>query len=162
MKFKLMVSAIIVLGALLLPRLATADALDDKVQEIGKVIQCPVCQGISVTDSPSELAGQMRALIRKKLEAGETRDQIVAYFVDRYGEGILLEPPKQGLSLGIWAAPFIALALGAVIVFFAVRSWARGRQSELKDLPGVSAEELRQYQERVQREVHRQDDGGPS
>lgn len=161
MKFKLMVSAIIVLGALLLPRLATADALDDKVQEIGKVIQCPVCQGISVTDSPSELAGQMRALIRKKLEAGETRDQIVAYFVDRYGESILLEPPKQGLSLGIWAAPFIALALGAVIVFFAVRSWARGRQSEIEDLPGVSAEELRQYQERVQREVHRQDDGGP-
>lgn len=162
MKLKLAVGAILLAGALLLPSLAAADPLDDEALEIGKTLQCPVCQGISVADSSSGLATQMRTLIRKKLEAGETREQIIAYFVDRYGEGILLAPPKEGLSWGIWAAPFIALAFGGVIIFFALRGWLRGRQRGDSDLPAISDEELRQYQQRLRREIGGPGNGEPS
>jgi len=55
------------------------------MRDIARGLACPVCQGLSVADSPSQLATQMRELILQKVEDGETREQIVQYFVDRYG-----------------------------------------------------------------------------
>ena len=75
--------------------------LDDEALEIGAMLRCPICQNVSVAFSPSQLAVQMRGVIRQKLEAGETREQIIQYFVDRYGESILLEPPKRAQRAGL-------------------------------------------------------------
>lgn len=86
--------------------------LDDQVRAIASRLRCPVCQNESVADSPSELAAQMRALIRTRLQGGESPDAIVAYFVSRYGEWILLDPPRRGLGWLLWTAPGVALALG--------------------------------------------------
>ena len=86
-------------------RVAQADPLDDETRRIGKQLQCPVCSGASVADSPSDLAGQMRGVIRAKLEAGESEQQIVAYFVERYGDSVLIEPPRRGVGLLVWIAP---------------------------------------------------------
>ena len=104
---------------------ARADPLDDQTRQVAKQLQCPICAGQSVADSPSGLAEQMRGLIRKKLEAGESPEQIVQYFVERYGEGILLEPPKRGLSLAVWWAPLVVLVGGAALVVLLVRAWLR-------------------------------------
>ncbi len=57
----------------------------------------------------------MRALIREKLAAGESPDQIIAYFVSRYGEWILLEPPRRGLGWIVWIAPLGVLVLGGAL-----------------------------------------------
>lgn len=110
-------------------RLAYADTVDDETRRIGKQLQCPVCSGAPVSDSPSELAGQMRNVIRAKLQAGESEEQIIGYFVERYGDSILIEPPRHGFGLAVWIAPVGALAIGALFVWSMLRSWRRRERS---------------------------------
>jgi len=110
---------------LAVPFVASADPLDDDVRRIAKQLRCPICESVSVADSPAELAGQMRGVIRKKLEAGESDQQILDYFVAAYGDSVLLEPPRRGLGWAIWLGPLVALALGAVILCLVLRVWVR-------------------------------------
>jgi cytochrome c-type biogenesis protein CcmH len=104
---------------------AAADTLDEQVRRIAKQLRCPICESVSVADSPAELAGQMRGVIRKKLEAGESEEQIVNYFVAAYGDAVLLEPPRRGLGWAVWLGPLIVLAAGAAILWLVLRAWAR-------------------------------------
>jgi cytochrome c-type biogenesis protein CcmH len=113
-----------VLFAALAP-IAHADQLDDETRRIGKQLQCPVCSGAAVADSPSELAGQMRNVIRAKLEAGESDEQIIAYFVERYGDSVLIEPPRRGIGLAVWIAPIGMLAIGALLLWRLLQIWMR-------------------------------------
>lgn len=105
-------------------------SLDDQALDIGKELQCPICQNIAVAYSPSPLAAQMRQIIRSKLQAGETREQILQYFVDRYGEGILWDPPQYGWNLIAWRLPIIALIAGAIGLFWLFRTWRRSQPAE--------------------------------
>ena len=75
-----------------------ADTIDDQVREISHLLMCPVCQGQTVEESNSDLAEDMRRIIRKRLEQGESKEEIIAYFVDRYGETILAAPPAKGTN----------------------------------------------------------------
>ena len=109
---------------------ARADALDDQVRTIGKELRCPVCAGETVADSNAAVAVQMRGVIRQKLEAGESTDQIKAYFVARYGPEILLTPQASGFTLGVWIMPIVALLIGMGIVFAVLRSWSRRGAAE--------------------------------
>ena len=84
--------------------LAAADR-EAQVREIAAQLRCPVCQGLSVGDSPSELANEMRSLIREQLQQGKTSAEVLDYFAQRYGEWILLAPPKRGFNLMIWVLP---------------------------------------------------------
>ena len=106
---------------------AAADAIDEEARRIAKGLQCPVCQGASVADSPSDLAEQMRGVIRRKVEQGESEQQIVQYFVERYGDGVLIEPPRRGIGLAVWLGPALVLALGAGVLSLLVRTWLRRR-----------------------------------
>lgn len=103
--------------------LAQADPLDDEARRIGKMLQCPVCEGVSVADSPSQIATQMMDVIRDKLEAGDSEDQILQYFVQRYGEGVLREPPRRGAALLVWWGPVLVLAAGALVLSSLLRTW---------------------------------------
>ena len=103
----------------------SAQEVDLGVRVIASKLRCPVCQNESVADSQSELSAQMRTLIRDKLAAGETEDQIVRYFVSRYGEWILLEPPRQGVLWFVWLAPVVALLGGAALVIAYLRRSVR-------------------------------------
>lgn len=94
---------------------AQPPGLEQQVRAIASRLRCPVCQNESVADSPSELAGQMRALIRTKLEEGQSPEEIVAYFVSRYGQWILLDPPRKGVGWVLWSAP-VAVLLAALAV----------------------------------------------
>ena len=100
----------------LVPLVAHADATDDAVRRIASQLMCPVCEGQTVEDSASGLARDMRTLIRQRVEAGESDQQILDEFVASYGDGILTEPPKRGISLGVWLGPVAGVALGAVIL----------------------------------------------
>ncbi|HEX9531481.1 MAG TPA: cytochrome c-type biogenesis protein [bacterium] len=104
---------------------ASAQEVDLRVRLIASKLRCPVCQNESVADSQSELSAQMRTVIRDKLAAGETEDQIVGYFVSRYGEWILLEPPRQGVLWFVWLAPVVALLGGAALVIAYLRRSVR-------------------------------------
>jgi cytochrome c-type biogenesis protein CcmH len=94
-------------------------------REIARTLKCPVCQNLSVADSPSELAQQMRDLIRKNLAAGESAEQIVAYFVERYGPEVLATPPREGFNQALWWGPLAILAVGAAAVGTTLRRWTR-------------------------------------
>ncbi len=121
-------AAIVLAASWLLVGVASAQqALDDQVREIGSELRCPVCQNLSVADSPSEMAQQMRAVIRDRLGAGHSRGDIEAYFVAKYGQWILLSPRRSGFNLVLWIGPLAAAALGLVIAAHLVHRWARRR-----------------------------------
>jgi cytochrome c-type biogenesis protein CcmH len=98
-------------------------ALEAQTRAVASTLRCPVCQGESLEDSPSDLARQMRAVVRDKLGAGETPDQVKAYFVSRYGEWILLEPTMTGLNVVLYVIPVLLVIGGLVLVAFLVRRW---------------------------------------
>ena len=99
----------------------------DAVHEVAAQLRCVVCQNLSVADSPSEMASQMRAIIRERLTAGERPAEVRQYFVDRYGEWILLSPPRRGFNLLVWLFPLAAVVVGLATVTLLVRRWTRLR-----------------------------------
>jgi len=109
------------------PARATAPVSEEAVHEVAAQLRCVVCQNLSVADSPSEMAAQMRALVRERLAAGESPAQVRQYFVERYGEWILLAPERRGFNLLVWAAPVVAVLAGVLLVAVSVRRWARPR-----------------------------------
>ena len=104
---------------------APAAVSEAEVQAIASQLRCVVCQNLSVADSPSDMARQMRDLIRERLAAGDTPREVEAYFVQRYGEWVLLAPPARGLNLLLWLAPFGAVAGGLLLVLRLARRWRR-------------------------------------
>jgi cytochrome c-type biogenesis protein CcmH len=121
---------------------------EDQVREVAANLRCVVCQSLSVADSPSETANQMRAIVRERLAAGETPEQVTAYFVEKYGTWILLAPPRHGFNLLVWVVPFAGLALGLILVGVAIRRWTR--RSAAAAPPAVVDEATR---ERIRREM---------
>lgn len=98
-------------------------ALEAKVRAVASELRCPVCQGESIQDSPAALAQEMRAIVREQLAAGKTSDEVKAYFVDKYGEWILLRPKAHGWNTLVYILPVVALLLGALIVMGSARRW---------------------------------------
>ncbi|MBI2320727.1 MAG: cytochrome c-type biogenesis protein CcmH [Chloroflexi bacterium] len=127
--------------------------LERQALEIGKQLRCPVCQNLSVADSSSQLAEQMRELIRKRLEAGESREQIIAYFVERYGEEILLDPPRQGFSQLVWWGALLIPLVGVVLVVVVVRDRLRQREAEAPAVAFFSEEERQRYESILAQEI---------
>ncbi|HEU4876495.1 MAG TPA: cytochrome c-type biogenesis protein [Sphingomicrobium sp.] len=79
-------------------------------------IRCLVCQGQSIADSDAELAGDMRALVRQRIAAGERPEEVRRWLVDRYGSWVSYRPPVEPLSWPLYAAPFALLLAGAWLV----------------------------------------------
>jgi len=98
------------------------DELARQTQEIASRLRCPVCQGLSVADSPSEMAVNMKTEIRDLLARGYTREQIERHFVRSYGEFVLLAPKFEGVTALVWILPIVALLAGALIVRTKLRS----------------------------------------
>lgn len=103
--------------------------LEREVDRIAAELRCPVCQNLSVADSPSELSQQIKGVIRERLLRGESREQVIAYFVSKYGEWVLLSPPKRGFNLIAWGLPFAAMLGGLAGILAAIRRWASHRQT---------------------------------
>ena len=98
-----------------------ATQIADRTNEVASLLRCPVCQGMSVADSKSEMAINMKGQVRELLERGYTREQILKYFELSYGQFVLLEPKFEGVNTLVWLLPIAALLLGAAVVFFKIR-----------------------------------------
>lgn len=142
-------ACVLVLIPGLLSSMAAAADVETQVREIAQQLRCPVCQGLSVGDSPSELANEMRDVVREQLRQGKTPEEVLDYFVQRYGEWILLAPPKRGFNLVIWVLPFLLLPVGALVVYTRTRRWVRNRRVSVSPSPAVDAK----YSERLQHEI---------
>ena len=113
---------------------SASQSTDDQALAIANELQCPVCENVTVAYSNATLAGQMRQVIRDKLAQGQSHDQIVQYFVDRYGEAILTQPPKHGLNLLVWLLPVAGLLAGLGVLVTVLRS-RRPLPSEMAQPP---------------------------
>ena len=96
-----------------------------RAHTIASELRCPVCQGLSVADSPSETAKAIYEDIRRRVDAGQPDSSIKAYYVGRYGEWVLLKPPTSGISALVWILPATALLFGAGVLALAFRRWRR-------------------------------------
>jgi cytochrome c-type biogenesis protein CcmH len=95
-----------------------------QAQALMETIRCLVCQGQSIADSDAELAGDMRAMIRQRIAAGNKPAAIRAWLVRRYGSWVSYEPPLDRTTWLLWAAPLLFIAIGIVV---ARRSFRRRR-----------------------------------
>lgn len=103
---------VVLLMLLSLTVLAQAN-LDDQARAVGATLKCPVCNGLAITESPSDFAKSMYAEVRSQVSKGQSATEIKAFFVEKYGASVLLEPPFAGVTLLVWLLPLGALALGA-------------------------------------------------
>lgn len=101
------------------------DVYSQRTLELSRRLHCPVCAGQTVADSNSELARQIRGLIEEKVQAGESDQQILDFFVARYGVSILAEPPKSGIGMGLWWMPVLVVLVGAGVVVTYLRERTR-------------------------------------
>ena len=99
------------------------EILQDQKQElrarnISKNIRCMICQNQSIDESSASLAKDLRILIRNKIKEGNSNEEIYKFLTDRYGDFILLKPPFNLNTLGLWFFPFIFLVVGIYILFY--------------------------------------------
>ena len=120
---------------LLVPGMAQADSLmpaahyantqlpdpaqEAKARALMDSLRCVVCQGQAIGDSDAEIAGDMRSMVRTRIAAGESPEQIRAWMIERYGEWVSYDPPLSARTWPLWFAPLILIALGWLL--------ARGR-----------------------------------
>jgi cytochrome c-type biogenesis protein CcmH len=101
--------------------------LDTKTSEIASELRCPVCQGMSINDSPAPMAINMKHQVRDLLARGYDRSQILDYFESSYGEFVRLQPRFRGVDALVWTVPPLALILGLFVVARSARR-LRNRQ----------------------------------
>jgi len=104
---------------------------ESQAQGIDRMIMCPVCPAETIDQAQVEISFQMRAVVREMLADGKERDEILDFFVERYGKDILAAPPKTGANLVAWLAPVGGFGAGLVAVFLIIRSMSRQRPALL-------------------------------
>jgi cytochrome c-type biogenesis protein CcmH len=119
--------------------------LDPKVFEIANDLRCPVCTAESVGDSSAPIAVEMRNVIQDQLEQGKSEREILAFFQERYGDWILLNPPKRGVHLLVWLLPLIAAVIGVGLLAMYLRRWTKQAKAPVD----VSKEDLERVREEM-------------
>jgi cytochrome c-type biogenesis protein CcmH len=114
--------------------------LEARAREISKGLRCLVCQNQSIDDSDASLARDLRVLVRERLAAGDSDQQVEDYVVSRYGDFVLLNPPFKGATYVLWLLPAVIGLLGvaAIVIFY------RRRQSAAVAPVGLNTEEQAQ------------------
>lgn len=101
------------------PKLAYTQLADPSKEAEAKALmnklRCLVCQGQSIADSDAEMAADMRALVRQRIEAGERPDDIKKWLIERYGNYVSYDPPLGWATAPLWLAPFLLLGLGLLL-----------------------------------------------
>ncbi|HEX6818350.1 MAG TPA: cytochrome c-type biogenesis protein [Ktedonobacterales bacterium] len=137
---------------------AQPQSLDTRVHDVSSQLRCPSCNGETVADASTPVANQMRAVIREKLAAGESEQQVLADFRASYGDSILASPPPSGFTLVIWIGPALMLLAGIALVVSAGRDWREVRSANAPsdgapNLAVVDAAERERLRAIVRREL---------
>ena len=136
--------AIIILAAFMAPVIAPAvepneilkdPALEQRARALSQNLRCLVCQNQSIDDSNADLARDLRVVVRERLTAGDSDDQVIDFVVARYGEFVLLKPPVNARTMLLWGGPALVLLFGALGLVM----WFRRRNTATAE--GLSPEE---------------------
>jgi cytochrome c-type biogenesis protein CcmH len=118
---------------------------EERAQSLDRLLMCPVCPAETIDQSQADLAIQMRSLVREKLQSGESEEEILDFFVDRYGKSVLSQPPTSGFNLVVWVVPPIALVGGLALVWLAARQLGQRRQPNSQKEAPEGRPDLEQY-----------------
>lgn len=128
----------------------SGDELDQRTEAVASTVRCPVCQGLSVADSPTESAQAIKRELRDLLEVGYSEEQVLGYLERSYGEFIRLEPKAKGFNLVVWLAPILAILGGLLLIAARIRG---GHRSGDPSDPAEANSDLSPYLEQVRRET---------
>lgn len=137
--------AFVVIGFVFAQDGTTSSTLDPKAFEIARELRCPVCTAESVGDSNASIAVEMRDVIQQQLEEGKSEKEILAFFQERYGDWILLNPPKRGVHLLVWLLPVVVAVAAAGLLVMYVRRWTKQAQKPVD----VNVEDLDRVREEM-------------
>ncbi|MCP3103384.1 cytochrome c-type biogenesis protein CcmH [Myxococcus sp. K15C18031901] len=141
-----------------------APELEARVQKLGKTLRCAVCQGLSISDSPSSMARAQLDMVRELVSEGKNDQEVVDFFVSRYGEWVLLEPKAEGFNWLVWLGPIALLGVGGFVIWRQLQHGppeatpAAGGTSAAaapSATPSASADDADPYLQAVRRELER-------
>lgn len=121
--------------------------LEQRARELSSELRCLVCQNQSIDDSDASLARDLRLLVRERLDAGDSDNQIRRFVVERYGEFVLLKPVFQLHTLVLWLTPAIVLLIGGVSLYVVSRRKKRQAVEPLSEQEQAALEALLKKQE---------------
>ncbi|MCT8329184.1 cytochrome c-type biogenesis protein [Albidovulum sediminis] len=119
-------------------------ALEARAREISSVLRCPVCQGETIDDSNAPVARDLRLVVRERVMAGDTNDEVIDFVVERFGEFVLFDPRAKGANLILWIAGPAMLLLGLCVAALYLRR--RGTAPDTAPRP-LSEDEARRLRE---------------
>jgi cytochrome c-type biogenesis protein CcmH len=124
---------------------------DDMVNQVASQLYCPVCENISLDVCPTQACEQWRSLIREKLEAGWSADQIKEYFAAQYGDRVLPQPPNRGLNRLVYILPRVMIIAGALLLAWIVMKLRARKPSSVptEAAPQSSTEYLTRVEEEL-------------
>lgn len=125
----------------------------DEVNQVSKELFCPLCTGVRVDNCDLPLCDQMREVIGQKLAAGESKEDIKAYFVEQYGTEVLGVPPKRGVLILAWVLPLLAVVAAGGWVIRLTRRRAGQRGGEEAEATAASQSLPAEYVARLEREL---------
>ena len=123
-----------------------------RAQRLDKQLICPVCPGETIDQSNVEVAKQMKDLVRFQLDSGWTDSEILGFFVDRYGQGILAAPPAAGFSLLVWLVPVVIFPMGLVSLILFIH-FNRRKSALFAPTTADPSVDLRKYLPKVDKEL---------
>ena len=116
--------------------------LEERARDISKDLRCLVCQNESIDDSEAILAKDLRVLVRERLLAGDSNDQVLQFIVDRYGEFALLRPKSNGSNLILWFSGPVMFFIALIISFLFIKSNINSNRASFKSLTNDEKSEL--------------------
>lgn len=97
-------------------------AIEARLSLLSRELRCVVCQNEALSESPAELASDMRQEIRSLMKAGRTDQEVIAFLTSRYGDFVLFRPPFKPVTYLLWVGPFAFLGFGVLVWFMALRA----------------------------------------
>lgn len=136
-KFCLIVAAFVLVPIGANGQSTTELETETRAREIGQSLRCVVCQNQSIEESDAVLAEDMRRLVRKRIAAGDSNEDVINFMQDRYGDFVLLKPPVQANTIILWFGPFILL--GLMLLWYFLRTRSKIPQKQV--IPPLNTEE---------------------
>ena len=124
-----------------------------EAQAIDRMLMCPVCPAVTIDQTQVALAQQMRQLVREMLAQGASRQQILDFFVERYGPGVLAAPPKTSFNLLAWILPPVGVVAALGALFLVLRSMVGRPSQRVATEPPSPEQDLAPYLEVIDREL---------
>ncbi len=148
-----LLTVLLLLGINVLPALAQTPT-PNEINAVAKDLWCPLCSGVRLDNCELQACVQMREVIAQKLVAGESKEQIKAYFVQQYGDVVLGEPARQGFNLVVWIFPILAVVVGLGWLAYLVMTWQKRKPTVPSPAPAGTGPSEDDYLRRVEQEMN--------